>query len=75
MIKWLKNKMHIHCFDKAIASQYRSFHCRNIIYECRCGERREERECREFGDSFPIVTNILITNKEMNQILLNEKTT
>mgnify|MGYP006895934978 FL=1 len=63
-----KSKIHIHSFYKPIASMYVSFHCRDIVYQCRCGEMVIKRECRAFSDPFPIQTNISITRKELEQI-------
>jgi hypothetical protein len=69
MIKWLSKILHIHFYIKPIASQYVSFGGRNIIYECRCGKRRIEYVRKAYGDPFPIKTNILITDNEMQSIL------
>lgn len=74
MIHWLKNKLHIHCFNKPIVSQYVSFHQRDIIYECKCDKRKMQREYRNFGDAFPIETKNFITDAEMQKILTNENT-
>jgi hypothetical protein len=68
----MKNIFHIHNFKKPVASQYRSFNGRNIIFECKCGKREMRFIYDFFGRGFPLETNILITDKEMEQIL-NEK--
>jgi hypothetical protein len=69
IIFWIKNKLHIHYFNKPIVSEYVSFHTRNIIFECRCGKRELRKESRAFGDAFSIETTHFITHKEMNEIL------
>lgn len=73
MINWIKNKLHIHCFSKPIASQYVSFNSRDIIFECSCGKRKMERVQRDYGDAFPIQTTHFITNAQMRDILYSEK--
>lgn len=59
---------HIHYFNKAIASQYVSFHQRNIIRECRCGCRKMKKEYFAFDEPFPIQTGHF-TNADMKNIL------
>lgn len=69
IISVLKKILHIHWFNKPIASQYISFHNRNIVYECRCGKRKLKMVVRAFGDPFPIETNNLITDTEIKKII------
>lgn len=51
---------------------YVSFNTRDIVYECRCGKRRIERDYRPFDVPFPIETTHFITRKELEKIA-NEK--
>lgn len=71
LINRLFKKNHRCNFTKPIASKYLTFSSRNIIYECRCGKRKMMRVWRRFDDPFPIDTNILISNQEMERILNN----
>lgn len=73
MLKWLKNKLHIHCYIKPIASQYWTFSTRRIFYQCRCGKTIDKLVYRDFGDSFPIATNCFMSDKEFNELLNNNK--
>jgi hypothetical protein len=67
--KWdIKKRIHLHEFDTPIVSMYVSFHCRDIVYQCKCGEGRITRVCLPFGKSFDIETTIGITQKELKQI-------
>lgn len=69
---WLFNllpKVHVCNFKKPIASQYVSFHTRDIIFECKCGKRKVERMSKSFSDPFPIETTLGLTYKEVNAIL------
>lgn len=75
MKRILKNflkKLHVHWYNKPLVSQYGSFHVRYIIYECRCGYRKEYTITRGFDEDFPIPTTQLITDKEMKRILDGE---
>lgn len=74
MKKRILNLLHIHWFSKPIASQYVSFHQRNIIYECRCGKRKMALQYIAFDEPLPIETNSLISNDEMQKILSGEIT-
>jgi len=69
LINYLKVKLHIHHYNTPIASQYRSFNTRNIIYKCRCGHKEVFKVTAQFGEPFPIQTNMLITNEEFNKKL------
>lgn len=51
---------------------YISFNTRDIVYECKCGKRKIERETRSFSDPFPIKTT-LITRKELEKIQKHER--
>lgn len=68
-IKYIKKKLHVHFFNKIIASQYASFNYRNVVIECRCGERKIEKWHHD--EVYPFLTNNFITNKEMNLLLQN----
>lgn len=68
MIKKIISLFHIHWFNKPIVSQYRTFHTRNIVFECRCGKRKCEQVYRAFGDPFPIETSF-VTTKEIDALL------
>ena len=59
-------------FYKPIVSQYSSFNCRNIIYQCKCGKRKKYKICKEFSSPFDIQTTAFITNQEMDKILNND---
>ena len=68
--KWQIGKIKVHChsYAKPIASSYVSFNSRDIVYECRCGERKIIREYRDFSDPFPIETSINMTRSELQKI-------
>jgi hypothetical protein len=72
--KWelVKNKTHIHLFNKPVASMYISFNVRDIVYKCKCGKGKIMRERYDFGMPFPIETNLHITKKELEQIADNK---
>jgi hypothetical protein len=65
MFKWFK-KFHRHDFYKIIASQYHTFNLRRVVVECKCGKRVIEKWHHD--NVYPFLTNILITNKEMEDI-------
>lgn len=67
-----KIKVHYHCYSKPIVSKYIFFNARDIVYECRCGERKIIRVYRPFNELFPIQTTNLITHQELEKIA-NEK--
>jgi hypothetical protein len=69
IIKWIKNKIHVHYFNKQVTSKYVSFHTRQIIFECRCGNRISVRESKSFGNPFSKDTDLLVTEKEFNKLL------
>lgn len=60
---------HFHHYSKPVVSKYSGFNTRRIIYECRCGKRKEYHIYRRFGDAFPIETTDFTTHKEFDQIL------
>jgi hypothetical protein len=64
---------HKHNYTKPIISQYSSFNCRNIVYECKCGDRKLFKDCRGFSMQFPIETTHFVTNKEIEKILNHEE--
>jgi len=72
--KWDTRKIKVHChsYSKPIASMYVSFNTRDIVYECRCGNRKIIRDYRPFDVPFPIKTNNFITRQELEKIA-NEK--
>lgn len=64
--------LHIHYYNKPIASEYVSFHTRDIIYQCRCGKRKLRHEFFAFSEEFPIETKYgagLGNHKEFMDIL------
>lgn len=67
-LKWSKDKFHIHSYSKPIISRYVSFNTRDIVYECRCGQRKIIHEYRPFDDPFPIKTTPFITNQDLEKI-------
>lgn len=76
---WLKKifeKMHVCIFSKPIISKYSTFNSRDIIYECRCGNKKDIKVYRGFGSDFPIKTTNFISDEEFLEILsqCNEKT-
>lgn len=55
---------------RPLVSKYVSFSARDIIWECRVtGERKVEREYRNFSTPFSISTTLFITYKEFEEIL------
>jgi hypothetical protein len=69
LINKVKTFLHIHRYNKPIASMYISFHGRDIIYECSCGKRKLERVHRSFSTPFPIETTIGMSYKDIERIL------
>lgn len=67
LLFWLKTKLHVHSYNKIIASQYRSFNYRNVVVECNCGKRKIERWHHD--DVYPFSTNNFITDKEMKELI------
>lgn len=72
IINWIKNKTHIHFYNKPLVSKYISFSQRDIIFECECGKRKMKREVRSFSEPFTISTTFFITKNEM-EIILNKE--
>lgn len=64
----LKSFFHIHFFSKPIVSKYISFHARKIIYECRCGKRKSKMVRKSFSETFPIPTDIFLTEEQFELI-------
>ena len=64
----MKNIFHIHIW-KPILSRYISFSSRDIIYECKCGKKKEKRVWKNFSDPFPIETAMLLSYKEYQEVL------
>lgn len=67
----LFRKIHIHSYYKPIISRYVTFSQRDIIYECKCGERKIFRVYKDFSEPFPIETSMIETNKEFESYLIN----
>lgn len=63
-------KLHVCCYSKPIISRYVSFGTRDIIYECRCGNRKVFRVYKDFSDPFPIETSIIESQKEFETYLI-----
>lgn len=66
---YLKRKFHVHFYTKPIVSKYVGFYTRDIIYECRCGERKVTEVCAEYGESFPIETTHFLSFADFDKIL------
>lgn len=74
MIQFIKDLFKHKCnFEKPLLSQYRTFHSRAIVYECKCGKRKIFRVDRDFSDPFPIETGFMITDEQMNNCVNNLK--
>ena len=69
LIKWLKTHFHKHNYNKIIASQYYTFNTRKVVVECKCGKRVIEKWNHD--NVYPFLTNLLITNKEMEDLCNN----
>ena len=54
-------------------AKYVGFSTRDVIWECRCGERKMKRETRSFSSSFSAPT-FLLNNEEFNQVLTRTET-
>lgn len=65
--------IHVHNHSKPIVSMYRTFCFRDIIYECRCGDRKVFEIGRGYEDPFPIPTNMRVDNKSFQAILKGER--
>lgn len=63
-----KIKVHCHSYSKPIASRYVSFNTRDIVYECKCGDRKIIKFHKQEDDFFPIPTNHLITHSHLEKI-------
>lgn len=68
-------KLHACYYSKPIISRYVSFSTRDIIYECKCGNRKVFREYRDFSDPFPIETSMIESQKEFESYLNKNKNT
>lgn len=72
LIQKIKAKLHVHCHNQPIVSQYWTFHSRRIVYQCRCGHKQLFKVHEPFDVPFPLET-ISITNKEIESILAIQK--
>lgn len=72
-MKSLLELFHIHSFNTPVASEYRSFNIRRIIYQCKCGCKKSERVNRPFDSNidFPIKLSCLIGKEDFEDILEN----
>ncbi len=63
--------LHIHRYNTPIASEYVSFNTRRIIYQCKCGCKKEKNVYIPFESNipFPIPTASFLTRKEFEKIL------
>lgn len=66
LLFWLKTKLHVHSYNKIIASQYHTFDTRRVVLECKCSKR--VIEIWSHTSVYPFLTNLLITNKEMEDL-------
>ena len=64
---------HVHVYTKIVISQYSSFNYRDVVYECRCGCRKEFRVHHD--RVFPFPTASLLTQKEFQAILDGQEKT
>lgn len=69
----MKKIFHIHFFSRPLMAKYVGFSTRDVICECRCGERKMKRETRGFSSSFSAPT-FLLSNKEFNEVLTRTET-
>ena len=80
-MKWLEKlfkKIHFCTFSIPIVSRYISFNYRDIVYECKCGQRKIIRTHTPYGKPFPIQTTNFITHTELLKIVdekIQRKTT
>jgi len=68
----LFKKTHICWYNKPIVSRYITFGTRQIVYECRCGNRKAEKQYFGFDEEFPIITTPFLTEKDINKFLKKE---
>jgi len=68
-----KKLFHFHLHSKPVVSKYVSFHTRDIIYECKCGDRKIFRRTFEFSEKMPIKTAMIITEKEFQSLLIKTR--
>lgn len=76
MIQVIKNifkRLHRCYYNTPIVSRYIGFNSRDIIYQCSCGKKKSYTIYRNFGDPFPIETNLFMERKEFNEILESDK--
>ena len=69
----MKKIFHIHFFIRPLMAKYIGFSTRDVIFECRCGERKMKRENRSFSSSFSAPT-FLLNNEEFKQVLTRTET-
>ena len=69
----MKKIFHIHFFSRPLMAKYVGFSTRDVICECRCGERKMKRETRRFSSSFSAPT-FWLSNKEFNEVLTRTET-
>lgn len=50
-------------------ADYVGFNTRNVVWECRCGQRKLVKESRAFGSSFSTNFTVSLNSKEMQQVL------
>lgn len=68
----IRRLLHIHVWEPKL-SKYVSFNSRDILYECKCGKGKIKNVYRNFDTPFPIETTTMLTNKEMQDALLNRE--
>ena len=73
LISAIRKRIHIHSYWRPIVSRYVSFNCRDIVYQCDCGKRIIERECRGFSEPFSIETTPFLTKSDLQKIVNYEK--
>ena len=71
MIKILKKLFHIHYYSKVVISRYTSFNFREVIVECKCGDRKIKKVSYDSIHPFPTASEI--SQKNFNKYLFNKK--
>jgi hypothetical protein len=61
--------LHLHNHNRPIASRYLNFNEHQIVYECKCGQRKAKRIFRAFSNEFPIQTNVLMTYQDVQKLV------
>ena len=68
-IKKIRAALHTHNYDTPILSMYWTFNTRRIIYQCKCGGRKEYFVTIPYGSPLPIQTSMNIDSKKFEAVL------